>query len=318
MLNKTVFDIAPSYALNKEEVASFHKNGFIGPFKVYEPEDIAERWKIIRRQLLDRSCAAYPVDTHKGVTNIANYDRHLDIDLLSEHITRPEIVDRVASILGKNVICWRTEFFPKYKGDEGTDWHQAWTFANASGREQIVWPTEKGGFGGTITAWTAFTDSTIKNGCLQLMPGTHTMRFYDESKGMEYRPEQLNAVEKESVRRGFFGYDYRQLQVDPNWKPDESKAFPLVMKAGECVIFWSTLMHASLPHRSTAEDYRMGFVCRYVPDFVKVYPDSKIVGEYGGKISLDNYGIVVVHGHDEHGVNRVLTHNRRGTPFISR
>lgn len=303
------------FSLSEQELADFHENGFIGPFRVYETEEITDRWNTIRKQLLDRSHAIYPVDTHKGVTNIANYDRHIDIDLLSEHITRPEIVGRVRSILGENVACWRTEFFPKYKGDEGTDWHQAWTFANASGRPQIVWPAQEGDFGGTITVWTAFTDSTIENGCLQLMPGTHTMRFYDETKRMEYNPNRINSVEKDAVKRGFFGYDYRELQVDPSWKPDESQAFPVTMKAGECLIFWSTLMHASLPHTSTSKDYRMGFVARYVPTFVKVYPDTDVVEEYGGQIPLEHYGVVVVSGKDEHGINRVVTRNRRGTAF---
>src|SRR6266704_2445664 len=72
----------------------------------------------------------------------------------------PEIVHRVTSILGPDLLCWRTEFFPKYPGDEGTDWHQADTFANASGQPQICWPDDQKEFGGTITVWTAFTEAT--------------------------------------------------------------------------------------------------------------------------------------------------------------
>ncbi|MDT0478346.1 chlorinating enzyme, partial [Streptomyces sp. DSM 41014] len=148
-------------------------------------------------------------------------------------------VERVASILGPDLLCWRTEFFPKYQGDEGTDWHQAATFAHSSGRPQIRWPAENDApaFGGTITAWTAFTHSTKESGCLQLMPGTHRVMNYDESLGMSYNPDTINKREKDSVRRGFFGYDYRELQKDPDWRPDESKAFSLVMQPGECVIF---------------------------------------------------------------------------------
>jgi len=50
------------------------------------------------------------------------------------------------------------------------------------------------------------------------------------------------------VRRGFYGYDYRQLQKDPNWSPDESQAKSMVMRQGQAVMFWSTIMHASHPH----------------------------------------------------------------------
>ena len=155
-----------SFYLSNDELNNFQDYGFIAPITVYTPEEMANIWRQVRVELTDRSCAAYPVDSFGAATNIANYDRHLDIDLLSRHICNRRIVDRVVSILGENILCWRTEFFPKYPGDEGTDWHQADTFANASGKPQILWPgeTDKHFGQGTITVWTAFTDATSKNG----------------------------------------------------------------------------------------------------------------------------------------------------------
>jgi non-heme Fe2+,alpha-ketoglutarate-dependent halogenase len=38
----------------------------------------------------------------------------------------------------------------------------------------------------------------------------------DETRGMTYRPENVNAELKDGVTRGFFGYDYRELQKDPD------------------------------------------------------------------------------------------------------
>lgn len=311
---------AATYPLTDEELAQFDRDGVIGPFTIYEPEEMDEYWKQTRLAVLNRSNAAYPLDEVSGTTNIANYDRHLDVDFLSRHVCNPKIVDRVVSILGRNVLCWRTEFFVKHAGDEGTDWHQADTFANASGSPQILWPTEdtSAGKGGTLTVWTAFTDATLTNGCLQVIPGSHHHMHYDESKKMEYRPEQVNTVEKDGVRRGFFGYDYRELQVDPDWVPDESKAVPLVMRRGQCVMFWSKLMHASLPHTGTKKELRVGFANRYVPTQVRVYPDTEYVEEYGGKISLERFGSVLVAGKDEYGFNRIATENLRGVPFETR
>lgn len=308
-----------NFKLTAEQAAQFERDGFIGPVKVFEPEEMTERWNAIRRQLRDRSLAPYPA-ANDNTSNISNYDRHLDIDLLSEHIMRPEIVDRVSSILGPDLLCWRSEFFPKYQGDEGTDWHQAATFAHATGTPQIVWPSEEGrpAFIGTITVWTAFTHSTEENGCLQLMPGTHTSMNYDERKGMDYNADGINQQEKEGVKRGFFGYDYRQLQKDPNWKPDESQAFSMVLKPGEAVIFWSNTMHASLPHTGSKKDYRMGYAARYVPTKVQVYPGTDKISEYGGGISLEHFGSVLVSGKDEYGHNRLARENRRGYPFTPR
>ncbi|MGC4865145.1 chlorinating enzyme [Micromonospora sp. DT53] len=315
----TIEQETQDFRLSADDVAKFERDGFIGPVKLYEPEDMTERWNSVRKQLPDRSKAIYPEGAGKA-SSISNYDRHLDIDLLSEHIIKPQIVDRLTSLLGPDLLCWRSEFFPKFPGDEGTDWHQAATFAHASGSPQILWPSEDGrpAFGGTVTVWTAFTHSTLDNGCLQLMPGTHKQMNYDESKGMEYDAEAFNEREKDGIKRGFFGYDYRQLQKDPNWKPDESQAFPLVMKPGEAVIFWSTLMHASLPHTGSKKDYRMGYAARYVPTQVQVYPGTDEVKEYGGGIVLDQYGTVLVAGEDTYGHNRVATESQRGFKFVPR
>lgn len=307
--------VARDFTLSPQELASFKRNGYIGPFTLCPREAMQAQWKRTRLNLLDRSAAAYQdIDAISGVTNIANYDRHLDDDFLAEHIARPEIVGRVSSILGPDVLCWRTEFFPKYPGDEGTDWHQADTFANASGTPQIVWPEHKE-FGGTITVWTAFTDATVSNGCLQFIPGTQSSMNYDETKRMVYDPEQNNNKLKDGVRRGFFGYDYRQLQIDEHWRPDESKAVSMEMQAGQFIIFWSTLMHASHPHSGLSQEMRMGFASRYVPSFVEVYPGCDFIEEYGGRISLERYGSVVVAGKARANGNRIATRTTRGKPF---
>lgn len=305
------------YGLSEEEKDFFQRNGYIGPLTIYTPDEMDELWRSVRRSVLDRSYAAYPTVALSGATNIANYDRHLDIDLLTKHVCNRKIADRVASILGPDVLCWRTEFFPKYPGDEGTDWHQADTFANASGKPQILWPGEtEDDFGaGTITCWTAFTDSTRENGCLQIIPGTQNKMNYDETKRMDYNEEKINSEVKGGTRRGFFGYDYRQLQVDSDWVPNEEDAFSLVMKRGQCVIFWSTLMHASLPNISSGKNYRMGFATRYVPTRVKVYPDTDTVEEYGGTIPLEKWGAVLARGKDDYGHNKIIDATLRGTPI---
>ena len=306
------------FAFTPEELAGFHERGYAGPFTLYQPDEMKATWKRQRLLLLDRSKAIYQDGAAvSGATNIANYDRHLDSDFLAEHICRPEIVDRVSSVLGPHVLCWRTEFFPKYPGDEGTDWHQADTFANASGSPQILWP-EAADFGGTITVWTAFTEANQDTACLQFIPGTHQTMFYDETKRMHYDPNQINKAEKEGVRRGFFGYDYRQLQIDPHWKPDESKAVPMVMRPGQFIMFWSTLMHASHPHAGKTDEMRMGFAARYVPAGVKIYPDTDAIEEYGGRVSLENYGAVLVAGKDEFKHNRIATQTTRGKLFVTR
>jgi non-heme Fe2+,alpha-ketoglutarate-dependent halogenase len=311
--------IAQDHRLSPAELASFHRQGFFGPFKVYEIDEMRATWRRERLGLMDRSHAIYQEEAaQSGNTNISNYDRHLDSSFLADHVSRPEIVDRVASVLGPDVLCWRTEFFPKYPGDEGTDWHQADTFANASGKPQILWPGDAEDFGGTLTVWTAFTEANEDTGCLQFIPGTHQQMNYDETKKMHYDPDRINRQDKDGVQRGFFGYDYRELQVDPDFKPDESAAVSMVMRPGEAIMFWSTLMHASWPHSGKSDEMRLGFASRYVPTSVRVYPDTDVVEEYGGRVSLERFGSVLVSGVNGGANNRLVAETTRGHRFVTR
>ncbi|MGW3335424.1 chlorinating enzyme [Streptomyces rubiginosohelvolus] len=307
-----------NHALSADELAAFQRDGFIGPFDVYDAEDMERELRAMRPKLIDSRQGVYHQgDALSGTTNLASYDRHLDVGFLARHVTRPEIVDRVTSVIGADALCWRTEFFPKYPGDEGTDWHQADNFANVGKHPQIVWP-EDAGFGGALTVWTAFTDATIENGCLQFIPGSHRTMNYDENKVIEYDADRINQSVKNGVRRGFYGYDYRQLQKDPDWHPDESQARSMVMRQGQAIMFWSTLMHASHPHSGLTDQMRLGFTARYVPTAVQVYPAQDTLAEYGVEVSLDQWGCVLVSGEDAYHHNRFVDRTVGGEPFEKR
>ena len=297
-----------TFQLTEEQLSEFDKNGYIGPFTLFTPDEMQEKLKEIRIKLLDTTNSVYQgkaCDSVSGNTTIANFDRHLDINLLFNHINRREIVDRVCSILGNDVLCWRTEFIPKYPGDEGTDWHQASTFSHADVKKlpQILWP-EDSHLSGAINVWTAFTDASIEHGCLQFIPTTHKKLYYDENKPMKFKPEHANKIKKQGVNRGFYGYDFRQLKIDPTWSPDESDGVSMNMKPGQFIIFWSTLIHAS--HPNISKQMRLGYCARYVPTSVKIYPESDVLDEFGGKASLEKYRAVLVNGTCQYDYNRII------------
>jgi non-heme Fe2+,alpha-ketoglutarate-dependent halogenase len=277
-----------SVVVNQDK-SFFDQNGYLGPFTIYSPEVVDAMWKKARVQLVNKKEAIYG-------NNKMNYDRHLDIKILSDIVSHPDIVRRVQSILGPNILCWRTEWFPKYPGDEATAWHQAESFVAFEGDRKLV-PSQPHEGSWELTVWFAFTEATREMACLKVIPGTHRTWFFDERRNVPYDP---------SSTAGFYGYDFEKLKIDPDWKPDESQALHFEMQAGQVLMFTSRCLHASEPN-TTKDRTRMGLAIRYVPTDVRVYPyhDGQYT-HFGEVFSLDNYATMLVAGEDTFGHNKVV------------
>ncbi|WP_394829364.1 chlorinating enzyme [Pendulispora albinea] len=288
--------------LSREDREFFVTNGFLGPFRVYEPAEVKEMWRQVRLQVHDKSRACYP-------TTDINYDRHMDISILSRHISHPALVERLQGLIGPDVFCWRSEFFPKYPGDAGTEWHQVETYAYGSGIPSLVPTVRREKTPTELTIWTAFTDVPRESGPLKFMPGSHRKWLFDEKRKLE-RFDGL------SSNGGFFGYHFDELKLDPNLELDESQAAVMEMEAGQAVIFTARCMHGSLPNTSRRA-MRLGIATRYVPTDVKIFPDQTRFSEHGNEFDLRDWGAVLVAGRDDYEYNRVRTHNAREEPFIT-
>lgn len=287
----------------KAEKARFEEQGFIGPFRLWEPEQMTSWWKEQRRALLDPKNAE-----RAAFQNPMNYDRHLDISGLSDLITEPAIVRRFQNLIGPDVLCWRTEFFPKNPGDAGTGWHQVETYAIGEASEGMLEATNQSeGVPMELTAWVAFTEATRQNGCMKLLPGSHRSWRYDERAKMKWqgnRPENT-----------FFGYNYDDIKLDKDWNPDlEPNVAHVEMAPGEFIIFTARCIHGSNPN--TSRKQRMGFAIRVVPAHVKVYSGMTEFNEFGQHFDLSRHGCVVVGGRDELAYNRIKSENAWGRAFV--
>lgn len=296
------------FTLTSEETAFFSENGYLGPFKVYEPDEALNLSNVISKKGRIKTNAVY------GTENLINYDRHLDIEELTSHIFRPEIVHRLQSLMGPDLFCWRGEFFIKYPGSSGTEWHQVETYKYSTGTAHLE-PTELSSeLPFQLTVWTTFTESTIKNGCMKIMPGSHNQWYFDESKNVTQGRNKLFKLPAGVDDTGFFGYNYADFKINPEWKPDESKAVALEMKPGEAIIFTAKCMHGSYPNISKGQ-VRLAFASRYIPTHVKVYPGIEKFIEHGSLFDLTNYGTVLVSGEDRYKHNRTRKTNLMGTPL---
>lgn len=287
---------AESFHLSAAEKAQFDRDGFLGPYTLVEPEAMNELWPRMRYELLDRRRSPYP-------DSRINYDRHLDIKALSDLASSPRIVHRLQGILGEDLLCWRTEWFPKYPGDEGTEWHQAKTFFEFEGHARLKPTKPENGLWG-LTVWVAFTRSTRENGCVKLIPGSHNTWYFDETRDVKHDSTVINNRVVDDRKQGFFGYNWERLKVDPGWKPDESKAAYMEMEPGQFFIFSSQCLHGSEPNR-TADEMRCGWSSRYVATHVKVYDGHDSITTLGETLPLARYSTVLVSGRDRYGHNRV-------------
>jgi len=287
-----------NYYLSDAETKFFYQNGYLGPYTLCPPDEMTSLFAEVRMDLLDTHNAPFP-------NSKLNYDRHLDIPALNQIISNPKITHRVASIIGPDLLSWRTEWFPKYPGDEGTDWHQAESFVEFEGTEKIAPTAAEEGKPWELTAWIAMSESTKENGCLKVMPGTHRTWFFDEKKNIRFEPENFNKkVINTGEKAGFYGYDYDKLKLDPTWKPDEENAVHMVMKPGQFCLFTSRCMHGSNPN-STKDSTRFGWATRFVPTHVKVYDGQDSFHHFGEEFPLDRHSTVLVLGEDRYHHNRV-------------
>lgn len=288
--------------LTDKEVEFFQENGFVGPFDLYPAEEAPLKW--------DQAKIEMVLSQNKPHNStIINYDRHLDCNTLSEHVSRPEIVNKLRSLIGDDILCWKSNIFKKEPGEAGTGWHQVETFVvgetTTAATPSLIYTEEAAKITQELTVWTAFSPADKEHGCLRYIPGSHKKWYYDESKPLSYNVE--------SKSHDFFGYDYAELKLDQDWDPEQETIFDMEMKPGQFVIFLAKCIHGSLPN--TSDSTRLGFASRYVAPSVKVYENVDSLTEFGDTINLDYHGCVLVSGEDRYGYNRIYEQNLNGHPF---
>lgn len=287
-----------------DDIAKFSQDGFIGPIKLYEEAQAAELIREIRIRNQDTSRAQYD--------NSVNYDRHFDIPELSRHVTHPTIVKYLTAILGPDVLLWRTEWFPKFPGSKGTEWHQVRDYSYANGVPQLL-PTA-GDWNAyiDITVWSTFTPATGETGCMRFVRGSQREEIFDEHKATA--SGRKDGYDVAYANTGFFGYNFSDFAIDPDWKPRDSDVAEIEMRPGEAVIFTASCVHGSLPN-ITKRETRFAIAGRYVPTHVRVYPDQDSFTAHGATFDLSEYGSVLVAGENRYSHNRIRTENNHGEKF---
>lgn len=218
--------------LDSAAVASYRRDGIYFPIRVM---DAAQAGNMLSR--LERTEAEFGGRLPARV----NQKPHLLFPWLAELVRHPGILDAVESVLGPDLLCWSAQFFAKNGGDPGyVSWHQDATYWGLSSPD-------------VVTAWVAFTPSTVQSGCMRVVPGTQHRQFAHKD----------TFAETNLLSRG------QEIEVDVN----ESDAVDVILAPGEISLHHVLICHGSEPNRSS--ERRVGFAIRYIS--AEVYQTSGVL-----------------------------------------
>ena len=295
------------YQLSVEEIDYFHKNGFVGPFQLCPPDEWEAVRSRIEQEAIGSVSSVYGFETGR--------DRYLDSRAVYDMITHPAITERLAQLLGPDLLVWRSAFFYKPPGAPETAWHRANVFKEYVEHAILEPPDINGLF--QLTTWIAIDEANLDNGCVQFIAGGTHKHHYQQ---LTNAPGPVDKANKEETylkqgaefrvskgafgynKKGFFGYD---LKVD--FELDPSKVVSMECKPGEFFIFDQRALHGSLPNQTDKRRVGMNFrtIQSHIPAYRHFLQDGKIE-HYGLTFDLTRWGCIQLRGTDTHGVNKIV------------
>lgn len=173
--------------------------------------------------------------------------------------THSQVLDAVEDVIGPNILVHGTGLFWKLPQDPGyVPWHQDGYNANLS--EQYV------------TAWVALSDSSIDNGCLRVVRGSHRHGI---------SAHELTAVSPDNIGTG--GLEIAR-------EVEDGEATDVILAPGEMSLHHVAMIHGS--NANTSDRPRIGYAVRYVP------PSTRQ--------KLGHHPVILARGHDPIGHYRRL------------
>jgi non-haem Fe2+, alpha-ketoglutarate-dependent halogenase len=212
--------------LSPEAIRRYQQDGYVSPIEVMPAAEAAG----YRRKL----------EAAEGSERIPAGALRSKCSLLftwvDEIVRNPRVLDAVESVLGPNLLVWGTSFFIKEPRNKSfVSWHQDLTY----------WGLEPADI---VTAWIALSESTLENGAMRVIPGTHTMDVVAHTD--TFAANNL-------LSRG------QEISVEV----DEAQAVALELRPGEMSLHHVKLIHGSDPNPS--EKRRIGLAVRYIPTYVR-------------------------------------------------
>jgi ectoine hydroxylase-related dioxygenase (phytanoyl-CoA dioxygenase family) len=211
--------------LSREQRAAWNRDGYLVIERFAEPilldaltesivamarasdrgEDIGDAYVVAEKAFVAEGIA--PEDRLSKIFRV-----HRHVEVFRNLAVDPRLLDLVEALLGTPEIdCFLSQFIFKVPGALGQPWHQ----------DAFYFPFDRGP---QIGAWLAVTKTTLDNGPLWILPGSHREGVHDV---VPDRREHANHAYVEIVDH------------------DMSAAVPALLEAGDLLLFHSNLMHRS-------------------------------------------------------------------------
>jgi ectoine hydroxylase-related dioxygenase (phytanoyl-CoA dioxygenase family) len=143
--------------------------------------------------------------------------------------TNPVILDVVEQLLGPNILLYNATYIIKESHTPShVSWHQDLTYWGLSADDQV-------------SIWLALSPATPVNGCMRMIPGSHTKGAFDHHK----TTDQTNVL---NLGQTVHGVDEAQSRLCP-------------LESGEASFHHGWTLHASGPNDS--DDRRIGLNFQY-------------------------------------------------------
>ncbi|MFP6660755.1 MAG: phytanoyl-CoA dioxygenase family protein [Myxococcota bacterium] len=206
--------------LSEAELSAYREQGFVKVGPIFSSDELA----LIAREY-DRLVTFEGQTLGSEADGVYPYRAMLNFrsDALKPFINHPEVVGRMIDLLGPDVRFW---------------WDQGINKAPGSG-SFIPWHQDNGYQAGRapeyVTLWLALDDSTLENGGLEVIPGSH------RDGQRRHQMQGVHAVVSDV---------------------DETRAIALDVRAGEVVIFSTLLLHRTVGN-TTPDRQRRAWVLQY-------------------------------------------------------
>jgi len=269
---------AMAQSLTLSEVAHYQQSGYVIPSYQLEPAMLTKTQDALDT-LIRNNPGVRPEKLVSAHIEGDNKEGVIGSRAFLDLAMHKPIVDLVEQLIGPDIVLWGCHVFckPAQEGFE-TPWHQ----------DGHYWPIRPLA---TCTVWVALEPSTRENGCLRVIPGSHTDKHLHPHLHEDRNDLTLN-----------------QRMVDGTF--NESDAADLELQPGQMSMHDVYMIHGA--KANTSGQRRTGVALRYMPASSLFDRRLKPMdGEIGVSVNFATRPLWLLRGRDVSGQNDFVTGHAR-------